>query len=76
MENAWSVLIPDPIPPISIIISDYCQDVHKVFVDEATDGSTDGSAYEFYGVDKNVGAAVIVRPDQCEYPLLLNSTWL
>lgn len=31
-----------------------------------TDHRGDGKAYETYGIDKEVGAIVVVRPDQCE----------
>ncbi len=34
----------------------------------------DGKCYETYGIDKNVGAVVIVRPDQCEFPPRSEST--
>ncbi|KUJ06726.1 putative phenol 2-monooxygenase [Mollisia scopiformis] len=40
-------------------------DVHKIFVDEINDLGH-SPAYNFYGVDRNEGAAVIVRPDHCK----------
>ncbi|OBT97633.1 hypothetical protein VE01_04449 [Pseudogymnoascus verrucosus] len=39
-------------------------DIHKIFVDEEIKDEGCGTAYDFYGVDSNKGAAVIVRPDQ------------
>lgn len=42
-------------------------DLHKTFVDEESYNNGHGHGYEFWGVDKNVGALAIVRPDQCKY---------
>lgn len=39
-------------------------DYDKVFVDEVSYGGVDGKAYENYGVSKERGCVVIVRPDQ------------
>ncbi|EMD87980.1 hypothetical protein COCC4DRAFT_173359 [Bipolaris maydis ATCC 48331] len=39
-------------------------DLHKSFVDDEHYNSGHGHAYEAYGVDPEVGAVVIVRPDQ------------
>ncbi len=41
-------------------------DLHKTFIDDEHYNSGHGHAYEEYGVDSNVGAAIIVRPDQCK----------
>jgi hypothetical protein len=41
-------------------------DLHKTYVDDEHYNSGHGHAYKSYGVDPNVGAVVIVRPDQCE----------
>lgn len=41
-----------------------CTDLHKVYVDDEAYNLSHGQAYEFYGVDKDHGAMVIVRPDQ------------
>ncbi|EHY60609.1 FAD-dependent monooxygenase terD [Exophiala dermatitidis] len=40
------------------------RDLHKAFVDDESYNSGHGHAYEKYGVDPDVGATVIVRPDQ------------
>lgn len=40
-------------------------DLHKVYIDDETYTHGHGKAYQFYGVDANAGAIVIVRPDQC-----------
>lgn len=42
----------------------------------ATDHHGDGKAYETYGISKEVGAIVVVRPDQCDFyfPPLTSST--
>ncbi|KAE9365138.1 putative phenol 2-monooxygenase [Stipitochalara longipes BDJ] len=40
------------------------RDIHKTFVDDESYNSGHGKAYEFYGVDREVGAVAIVRPDQ------------
>jgi hypothetical protein len=40
-------------------------DLHKVYIDDDHYNSGHGHAYEKYGVDANIGAVVIVRPDQC-----------
>lgn len=42
------------------------RDIHKTFVDDESYNSGHGKAYEFYGVDPELGASAIVRPDQCE----------
>lgn len=41
-------------------------DLHKVYVDDEHYNSGHGHAYEKYGIDPEVGAVVIVRPDQCK----------
>lgn len=41
-------------------------DLHKTYVDDEHYNSGHGHAYEMYGVDPQIGAVVIVRPDQCE----------
>jgi phenol 2-monooxygenase len=41
-------------------------DLHKVYIDDEHYNSGHGHAYERYGVDPNVGAVVVVRPDQCK----------
>jgi hypothetical protein len=43
----------------------YLLDVHKVFIDEI-DKIGRGKAYDFYGIDRKKGVAIVVRPDQCE----------
>lgn len=40
------------------------RDLHKVYVDDEAYNLSHGQAYEFYGVDRDHGAMVIVRPDQ------------
>jgi hypothetical protein len=40
-------------------------DLHKIYIDDEHYNSGHGHAYDKYGVDSNVGAVVIVRPDQC-----------
>lgn len=42
-----------------------CLDLHKVFIDDESYNSGHGHAYEKYGIDPEIGATVIVRPDQC-----------
>lgn len=42
-------------------------DLHKIYFDTESYNSGHGHAYDFYGVDPDVGALVIVRPDQCEW---------
>lgn len=56
---------------VSILVTNIRQDVHKIFVDEEVKDEGRGSTYDFYGVDSNIGAAVIVRPDQCKQPYFL-----
>lgn len=41
-------------------------DLHKVYIDDEHYNSGHGHAYEKYGIDPEVGAVVIVRPDQCK----------
>lgn len=41
-------------------------DLHKTYIDDEHYNSGQGHAYEKYGVDPDVGAIVIVRPDQCK----------
>jgi phenol 2-monooxygenase len=41
-------------------------DLHKTYIDDEHYNSGHGHAYKSYGVDPDVGAIVIVRPDQCE----------
>ncbi|CBX96585.1 hypothetical protein IAQ61_005552 [Plenodomus lingam] len=40
------------------------RDLHKTYIDDAHYNAGHGHAYKAYGVDPNVGAVVIVRPDQ------------
>ncbi|KAK5312511.1 hypothetical protein LTR93_011310 [Exophiala xenobiotica] len=40
------------------------RDLHKTFVDDESYNSGHGHAYEKYGIDPEIGATVIVRPDQ------------
>lgn len=42
-------------------------DLHKIYFDTESYNSGHGHAYDFYGIDPDVGALVIVRPDQCEW---------
>lgn len=46
-------------------------DLHKTYIDDEHYNSGHGHAYTKYGVDPEVGAVVIVRPDQCEFLLLV-----
>lgn len=41
-------------------------DLHKTYLDDEHYNSGHGHAYKIYGVDPDVGAVVIVRPDQCK----------
>lgn len=41
-------------------------DLHKTYIDDEHYNSSHGHAYEKYGVDSEMGAVVIVRPDQCK----------
>ena len=41
-------------------------DLHKTYLDDEHYNSGHGHAYQIYGVDLDVGAVVIVRPDQCK----------
>ena len=41
-------------------------DLHKIYIDDESYNSGHGHAYEFYGVDEQEGATVVVRPDQCK----------
>jgi phenol 2-monooxygenase len=41
-------------------------DLHKTYIDDEHYNAGHGHAYEKYGVDVDVGALVIVRPDQCK----------
>ncbi|KIW20628.1 hypothetical protein PV08_01204 [Exophiala spinifera] len=40
------------------------RDLHKTFVDDESYNSGHGHAYEKYGIDPDIGATIIVRPDQ------------
>ncbi|KAI1611996.1 phenol 2-monooxygenase [Exophiala viscosa] len=40
------------------------RDLHKTFVDDESYNSGHGHAYKKYGIDPEIGATVIVRPDQ------------
>ena len=46
------------------VLTKLCTDLHKVYVDDEAYNLSHGQAYEFYGVDRDHGAMVIVRPDQ------------
>lgn len=46
-------------------------DLHKSYVDDDHYNSGHGHAYKRYGVDADIGAVVIVRPDQCKAFLVL-----
>jgi phenol 2-monooxygenase len=41
-------------------------DFHKTYLDDEHYNSGHGHAYKIYGVNPDVGAVVIVRPDQCK----------
>ena len=41
-------------------------DVHKIFFDDESYNSGHGKAYDFLGIQPEIGAIVIVRPDQRE----------
>ena len=43
-------------------------DLHKTYIDDEHYNSGHGHAYKNYGVNPDVGAVVVVRPDQCEQP--------
>lgn len=58
MEQEW---IPDYMWPVTGKWK--MRDVHKTFVDDDSYNSGHGHAYERWGVDPEVGAVVIVRPD-------------
>ena len=49
------------------VLTRVCTDLHKVYVDDEAYNLSHGQAYEFYGVDRDHGAMVIVRPDQRMY---------
>lgn len=42
-------------------------DLHKIYVDDDSYHSGHGRAYEYYGINPDKGATVIVRPDGCKY---------
>ena len=42
-------------------------DLHKTFVDDEHYNSGHGHAYDFYNIDPEKGAIVIVRPDHCMF---------
>jgi hypothetical protein len=46
------------------VLTKVCTDLHKVYIDDEAYDLSHGQAYEFYGVDRDHGAMVIVRPDQ------------
>ena len=46
------------------VLTKVCTDLHKAYVDDEAYNLSHGQAYEFYGVDRDHGAMVIVRPDQ------------
>jgi hypothetical protein len=50
-------------------------DLHKTYIDDEHYNSGHGRAYAKYGVDPSVGAVVIVRPDQCTFVALPQSTY-
>lgn len=70
----WSVIDPVTIhssPRTSVELYDLPQpsifhphNYKRVYVDEPSYHRGDGKAYETYGIDKEVGAIVVVRPDQ------------
>ena len=47
-------------------------DLHKIYIDDESYHSGHAHAYEFYGIQPEKGAIVIVRPDSCKYQLLHN----
>jgi hypothetical protein len=42
------------------------QDLHKTYIDDEHYNASHGHAYAKYGINEEMGAVVIVRPDQCE----------
>lgn len=51
------------------------RNMHKVHFDDQAYDLTHGYAYEFYGVDPEVGAIVVLRPDQCKSPAMSVEQW-
>jgi hypothetical protein len=45
-------------------------DLHKVYIDDDHYNSGHGYAYDRYKIDSEIGAVVVVRPDQCEFRTL------
>lgn len=50
------------------------RDLHKTYFDDWSYNSGHGNAYEFYGISEKKGALAIVRPDQCEYLILVKGS--
>jgi phenol 2-monooxygenase len=49
------------------IIANTSQDIHKIYIDDESYNYGHGHAYEFYGIDPDKGAIIIVRPDHRTY---------
>ena len=49
---------------VGVVLSQ-ASDLHKVFFDDHHYNAGHGHAYEKYGINRAVGALVIVRPDHC-----------
>ncbi|GAA5929705.1 uncharacterized protein JCM15063_004228 [Sporobolomyces koalae] len=70
----WSVIDPITIhssPRTALELYDFPQpsifhphNYKRIYVDEPSFHRGDGKAYEAYGIDKEVGAIIVVRPDQ------------
>lgn len=46
----------------------FMPDLHKTYIDDEGYDLSHGHAYNFYGIDQEKGAIVLVRPDHCELP--------
>ncbi|EHL00336.1 putative Phenol 2-monooxygenase [Glarea lozoyensis 74030] len=58
----------DQIPPCFMPVSGKyrMRDIHKIYIDDESYNYGHGHAYEFYGIDPDKGAIVIVRPDHLD----------
>jgi len=65
-SGKWNIRGMPPPHISSIIALTNTIDLHKTFVDDDHYNSGHGHAYDKYGVSPDVGAIVIVRPDQCK----------
>jgi len=65
-SGKWNIRGMRPPHISSIVTLTNATDLHKTFIDDDHYNSGHGHAYEKYGVSLDVGAVVIVRPDQCK----------